>query len=168
MRGLKILLLAWMLVPGLGIGSDDTDQKVPFASSEWFEMVRSVIKTYAAEHPELEVTINEVFTEVPERLNPNPDGKLAYTMMFKGGEAELRLEELPASETDIKVVGRWSAILRSAVYVVDNDSPESIAEYQEIGRRNMESGDVVVTISPDFKGSGGNELHNRIAARTKP
>lgn len=164
MRGLKTLILTLLLVPGLVVGSD----KVPFASSEWFEMVRSVIKTYAAENPELEVTINEVFTEVPERLNPGPDGKLAYVMQFKGGEAELRFEELPASEVDIKVVGRWSAILPSAVYVVDNHSPESIAAYQEIGRRNLESGDVVVEINPDFKGSGDNELHNRIAARTKP
>ena len=44
----KTLILILLLVPGLVMGSD----KVPFACSEWVEMVRSVIKAYAAENPE--------------------------------------------------------------------------------------------------------------------
>ena len=107
-------------------------------------------------------------TDVPARLDPGPDGKVAYVMEFRNGEADLWLEELPASEVDIKVVGRWAALLPAALYVVDEDSPRSVATYRKIGQRNLESGDVVVEISPDFQGSGGNELHNRLAARTRP
>ena len=146
----------------------DDPAKVSFASGAWFDMARSVIKTFAAENPTLNLKINEVFTDVPARLDPGPDGKVAYVMEFRNGEADLWLEELPASEVDIKVVGRWAALLPAALYVVDEDSPRSVATYRKIGQRNLESGDVVVEISPDFQGSGGNELHNRLATRTRP
>lgn len=146
---------------------DETD-KVSFASREWFEMVREVITTFAAENPELNFSMNEVFTHVPERLNPGPDGRAAFVMEFNNGKSDLRLEEIPTSEVDIKVVARWSAVVPAAIYVVDDNSPESVAAYTELGRRARESGDLVVEISSDFKGTGSNELHNRIAARTKP
>lgn len=146
----------------------DRPDKVSFASKAWLAMVESVMQEFAAGNPDLTLKMNEVFTQVPARLDPGPDGKVAYIVEFEGGKATLSLGELPASEADIKVTARWAAIVPAAMYVVDEKSPQSVAIYQQMGQRNLESGDLVVEISPGFQGSGGHELHNRIAERTKP
>lgn len=101
--------------------------KFEFASPEWFEETFTLFRDAAAANPEANFSLCEVFTHVPERLSPGPDGRVAWTCTIAAGRAEPRMGEVPAESVTLKTIGEWEAILPAARAHIEVSSADDMA-----------------------------------------
>lgn len=101
-------------------------QKVEFASPEWLAALQGMIERYMALAPaDLELSICEVFTGVPEHLDKSGDGVIAWHCRIKDGRLEFREGEI--EDADIRTVADYQFILPFARTKID---PGVMDDYQ--------------------------------------
>lgn len=147
------------------------DQKYVLASPEWVEYMLEVTRELIADQPTLAYRMCEVFTEVPAELEPDADGRIAYTLEVKNGEAHLVMEESPADAVDVKATSTWAKVLPLVVIPYDSEDPEAPAMAEKLSAELIESGDLVVVANREMteaEGIIGTKLHNRLARATAP
>jgi hypothetical protein len=101
-------------------------EKIEFASPEWLAALEKLVRTYTAKAGnDVELTLCEVFTGVPEHLDKNGDGTIAWYCRINGGEVEFAEGEI--AEADIKTVTDYQFILPFARMKID---PSNMAVYE--------------------------------------
>lgn len=136
--------------------------KVEFASPEWHERLRILLDRYTAEAgPDLELTLCEVFTDVPAHLDPDGNGRIAWNCRIAGGEVEFRDGEV--TDADIKTIADYDFVLRLARMKMEEGT---LAEYRAIQAEGAALGKLNTTgdpsrVPPSFYG-----MHNELAEIT--
>lgn len=137
-------------------------QKVEFASPEWLATLKGMIERYMALAPaDLDLSICEVFTDVPKHLDKNGDGVIAWHCRIKGGRLEFHDGEIDSA--DLKTIADYTFILPFARTKIE---PGNMEEYQtqqaEGAKRGLikHSGDRT-KVPPAFYG-----MHNELADLT--
>lgn len=137
-------------------------QKVEFASPEWLETLRGMIERYMTLAPaDLDLSICEVFTGVPQHLDKNGNGVIAWHCHIKNGRLEFRDGEVESA--DLKTIADYNFILPFARTKIE---PGNMDEYQaqqaEGAKRGLvqHSGDRS-RVPPAFYG-----MHNELADLT--
>ncbi|HVY85451.1 MAG TPA: hypothetical protein VG943_09985 [Caulobacterales bacterium] len=137
-------------------------QKVEFASPEWLQTLRGMIERYMALAPaDLELSICEVFTDVPKHLDKNGDGVIAWHCRIRGGKLDFR--DGAIDDADIKTVTDYAFILPFARMKIE---PGNMAEYQAMQAEGAKAGLVKhegdrAKVPPAFYG-----MHNELADLT--
>jgi hypothetical protein len=118
-----------------------------FGSDAWIDSARKVIERIVAEAPDDQVTgvrfaICEVYTDVPEHIEPDADGRRAWHLRIRGREAELRPGEI--EDADLKIVGEYAAILPISRLHYRND-PGALKKSAELGAQAVREGRLSVS-----------------------
>ena len=84
-----------------------------FGSAAWVEAARKLIERLVAESPDDEIegvrfAVCEVYTHVPEHLEPDTEGRLSWHFRIRGRGVELQPGEI--DDADFKVVAQYAAI----------------------------------------------------------
>ena len=111
------------------------EKKFELASEEWFVELFRLFHEVARANPDLEFSVCEVFTAVPERLRPDSDGKIAWHGFIRGGKADLAMGEVGPEAVDVKTVIDWQSTLPLARMKIDLTDPQAFAHYMELGDR---------------------------------
>ena len=102
------------------------NEKIEFASPEWLAALEGFIDSYIARaDAPIELSLCEVFVDVPKHLDKNGTGKLAWYCRIKDGKLEF--EEGEIDDADIKTVADYDFILRFARMKID---PGNMQEYE--------------------------------------
>ena len=114
---------------------------IEFGSAAWIDAARKVIEglvAEAADDPEgVRFSVCEVYTHVPEHLEPDANGQRAWYMRIDGRKAELNPGEI--DDADMKVVGEYAAILSISRIHYRND-PEGAKKAAALVRTAMQAG----------------------------
>ena len=135
---------------------------VEFASDAWLEKLRGLLGKYTAmADPDLELSICEVFTNVPAHLDKNGDGVIAWHCQISGGKAKFFDGAMDGA--DLSTVADYDFVLQLARMTIDETTQEA---YQELQQRGAESGKLNSSgdkskVPPAFYG-----MHNELAAIT--
>ncbi|WBX85159.1 hypothetical protein [Sphingosinicella microcystinivorans] len=136
--------------------------KIEFAGPEWHERLKGLLEKYtAAAGPDVELTICEVFTDVPEHLDKDGSGRIAWNCRIAGGKVDFRYGEIASA--DLKTIADYDFVLRLARMKMEEGT---LAEYRAIQAEGAASGKLNTTgdhskIPPSFHG-----MHNDLAEVT--
>ena len=108
-------------------------EKFELASAAWFAELFRLVRETAREHPEVTFSVCEVFTDVPQRLDPDAEGKIAWHGFLRGGRADLAMGEVPPEAVDLKTVIDWQSTVPLARMKIDLTDPQDLARYMELG-----------------------------------
>lgn len=138
-------------------------EKIEFASPEWLTALENLVRVYTARAgDDVELSLCEVFTDVPAHLDRNGDGTIAWYCRIKGGEVEFAEGEI--AEADIKTVTDYQFILPFARMKIDPGNMSAyetqLAEGTKAGKLDR-SGDRS-KVPPAFYG-----MHNDLAEITQ-
>lgn len=101
-------------------------EKIEFASPQWLAALEKLLRTYTAKAgDDVELTLCEVFTGVPEHLDKHGNGVIAWYCRIEGGEVEFSEGEI--EQADIKTVTDYQFILPFARLKID---PGNMTEYE--------------------------------------
>ena len=133
--------------------------KVELASPQWLAALKALIERYMKiAGPELKLSICEVFTGVPARLDRDGSGTIAWHCRIEGGKLHFADGEI--DDADIKTVADYDFIVPFARMKID---PGNMAEYQALQAKGAAEGKVVhqgdrSIVPPAFYG-----MHNELA-----
>lgn len=114
-------------------------EKVEFASPAWFAALREKFSAYAQKAPEgFDFSVCEVFTGVPEHLDKDGSGVIAWHCRITPGKFDFHYGESDA--VDMKTVTDYQFILPFARMHL---GPETQAEYQREMAKGLEGGKIV-------------------------
>ena len=141
-------------------------EKFELASERWFEELFRLFRETAAQHPEITFSVCEVFTGVPERLNPDARGKIAWRGFIRGGKADLAMGEVAPEEVDIKTIADWESTVPFGRMKIDLANPQDFARYMELADKAAADGKMQrfgdrTKVPLEFIG-----IHNALAERT--
>jgi N-acetyl-beta-hexosaminidase len=137
--------------------------KFEFASPEWIAALRVLLDKYTAAEPDLELSICEVFTNVPKHLDKHGDGTIAWHCRLKGGKVAV-FEETAIQEADVRSESDYDFILDVARKVY---SPEAMPEVQAYMAKGAETGKTKSTSqNPTKVPASFTSMHNDLAVRT--
>lgn len=105
--------------------------KLELASRAWLDELFGLLRKAAAANPGIEFSVCEVFTDVPERLKPDSQGRVAWHGRIMNGTADLHLGEVAAEDVDVMTVGDWESLLPAARAKVEM-TPEGLARYRQL------------------------------------
>ena len=106
--------------------------KFELASKAWFDELFRLFRAAAAEHPEIEFSVCEVFTNVPDRLSPDAKKQIAWRAFIAGGKADLAMGEVDADAVDIKTIADWEHTVPFARMKIDITNPADFARYMQL------------------------------------
>ncbi len=136
--------------------------KVEFASPEWHAKLRELLDRYtAAADPALELTLCEVFTDVPAHLDRDGSGRIAWHCRISGGKVDFHEGEVP--EADIKTVADYDFVLRLARMKMEE---ETLAEYRALQAEGAAVGKLNTTGDHSKVPSTFHGMHNEMAEVT--
>ena len=142
------------------------ETKFELASAQWFREVFRLFEEAAKAHPDIEFSVCEVFRDVPERLEPQPDGTLAWHATIRGGRAVCAMGEVDAAAVDVKTVAEWEAVLPAARYKIDFGDPADLARYQQLTAKATAEGRIVRHGDVSKASPSLFAVHNALAERT--
>jgi len=137
--------------------------KFEFASPEWIAALRQLLDIYAKKvGPGLDLSICEIFTDVPKHLDKSGDGVIAWHCRIKNGH--VHFEETAIPEADVHTRANYDFIVPIARRVY---SPEIMEEVNAYIAKGSAEGKMTSTgvdrskVPPAFM-----EMHNDLAVRT--
>jgi len=137
--------------------------KFEFASPAWIAALKELLVTYTKKAgPGLELSICEVFTNVPKHLDKHGNGVIAWHCLIKDGK--VHFEETAIPEADVRTEVDYNFVLWIARQVY---SPEVMAEVDAYSAKGAAEGKMKSTsrdrskVPPVFIG-----MHNDLAVRT--
>jgi hypothetical protein len=139
--------------------SEVVAKKIELASPEWLSTLKSLIERYMkAAGPDVNLSICEVFTNVPEHLDKNGNGAIAWHCRIDGGRLHFADGEI--DDADIKTIADYDFIVPFARMKLD---PGNMAEYQAMQEAGAKAGKVIhqgdrSKVPPAFYG-----MHNELA-----
>jgi hypothetical protein len=141
-------------------------EKFELASKAWFKELFRLFREIAAQHPEITFSVCEVFTRVPQQLNPDAQGKIAWRGFLRGGEADLAFGEVRPEQVDIKTIADWESTVPFARMKIDLADPQQVARYVALADKAVSEGRMQrfgdrTKVPPLFFG-----IHNALAERT--
>jgi hypothetical protein len=141
-------------------------EKFELASKAWFDELFRLFRETAAEHPEITFSLCEVFTGVPQRLNPDAQGKIAWRGFIRGGKADLEMGEVAPEQVDIKTIADWQSTVPFARMKIDFSNPQEVANYMAMADKAAAEGHMQrfgdrTKVPTVFIG-----IHNALAERT--
>ena len=141
-------------------------EKFELASQAWFDEIFRLFTEVARRHPHVKFSVCEVFTNVPARLNPDAEGKIAWYGYLENGKADLHMGEVEPSAVDVKNIADWESTVPLARAHIDLTTPEGIAAYTKMTEDAFASGKLQrfgdrTKVPMELIG-----IHNAIAAKT--
>jgi hypothetical protein len=134
-----------------------------FASPEWIAALKELLVVYTKRAgPGVELSICEIFTNVPKHLDKHGDGVIAWHCLIKDGEVDF--EETAIAEADVHTEVDYDFIVPVAKRVY---TPEVMAEVDAYTAKGAAEGKMKSTskdrskVPPVFVG-----MHNDLAVRT--
>ena len=138
--------------------------KIEFASSAWIAALKELIVKYsAAAGPSTNLSICEIFTNVPKHLDKHGTGTLAWHCIVKDGKL-VKFEETAIPEADVRTEVDYNFVLPIAKKVY---TPEAMPEVEAYMAKGVAEGKSKPTgkdrskVPPSFIG-----MHNDLAVRT--
>ena len=136
--------------------------KIEFASPEWHEHLKALLDRYTAQVGSgLELTLCEVFTNVPAHLDKDGSGRIAWNCRIAGGKVEFRDGEI--AEADIKTIADYDFVLRLARMKMEE---ERLAEYRTIQAEGAALGKLSTTGDNSRVPASFYGMHNEMAEVT--
>ena len=114
--------------------------KFELASKAWFDELFRLFREAAKQHPEIQFSVCEVFTDVPQRLAPDAKGQIAWRGFIQGGVADLAMGEVPPEAVDIKTIANWEHTVPFARMKIDLSDPANFARYMKLADEAAEAG----------------------------
>ena len=101
--------------------------KVPFASSAWVEIARSVLEDLVSQHGEdgVNYSVCEAFADAPKEIS-DADGFAAWYFYVEGKSVRVGVGRV--TNTDIQIQATWELSLEGARTVY---TPELLAEWEK-------------------------------------
>lgn len=137
--------------------------KFEFASPAWIAALKDLLAAYTKKAgPGLELSICEVFTNVPKHLDKHGTGVIAWHCLIKDGK--VRFEETAIPEADVRTEVDYAFIVPVARKVY---SPEVMPEVEAYIAKGVADGKMKSTgknrskVPPSFVA-----MHNDLAVRT--
>ncbi|HEY1836692.1 MAG TPA: hypothetical protein VGG36_03485 [Rhizomicrobium sp.] len=137
--------------------------KFEFASPQWLAALRELLDVYTKKAgPGLELSICEIFTEVPKHLDKNGDGVIAWHCRIKDGH--VHFEETAIPEADVHSQSNYDFVVPIARRVY---TPEVMDEVNAYFAKGQGEGKTISKsknrnkVPPEFVG-----MHNDLAVRT--
>jgi hypothetical protein len=136
--------------------------KLEFASDAWLAALRELIPVYTKRAgPGLELSLCEVFLNVPAHLDKHKTGKIAWHCRIKDGVVDFREGE--ADDVDWKTTTDYNFILPYARRILDDTN---VAEHQGYIDDGVSSG-IHVSVGDRTKiPRAFYAMHNELAERT--
>ncbi len=138
-------------------------EKFEFASPAWFDALKKLLAVYTERAgPGVELTICEIFTNVPTHLDKNGNGVIAWHCVIEGGR--VRFEESAIAEADVHTEVDYDFIVRVARRIY---TPEIMPEVDAYMAKGAAQGKLKSTgknrtkTPPSFI-----QMHNELAERT--
>lgn len=139
-------------------------EKFEFASPAWIAALKDLLVKYsAAAGPCTNLSICEVFTNVPKHLDRHGNGTLAWHCIVKNGKL-VKFEETAIPEADVRTEVDYNFVLPIARKVY---SPEAMPEVEAYMAKGVAEGKSKPTgkdrskVPPSFVG-----MHNDLAVLT--
>ena len=137
-------------------------EKVEFASPEWLETLRAMMQRYTdMVGPDLTLSICEVFTGVPAKLDKNGTGVIAWHCFIKDGKVSFHDGEIPTA--DLKTVADYAFILPFAKMKIE---PETAADYSRQQEDGAKAGKLVSSGDRTKVPQAFYGMHNELADMT--
>jgi hypothetical protein len=137
--------------------------KFEFAGPEWIAALREALQVYTNKvGPQLDLTICEIFTNVPKHLDKNGDGVIAWHCHIHNGH--VHFEETAIAEADVHTKTDYNFILPVARRFYTPDVMDEVNAYTAKGAAE---GKMISTsknrtkVPAEFIG-----MHNDLALRT--
>jgi hypothetical protein len=139
-------------------------EKFEFASDAWIAELKKLIAKYAAEAgPNTNLSICEVFTNVPKHLDKHGNGIIAWHCIVKDGKLAT-FEETAIPEADVRTEVDYAFVLPIAQKVYTPDVMPEVEAYLAKGAAEGKSKSASrdrTKVPPNFIG-----MHNELAVRT--
>ena len=139
-------------------------EKFEFASDAWIAELKKLIVKYAAEAgPNTNLSICEVFNNVPKNIDKHGTGTLAWHCIIKNGKL-VTFEETPIDVADVRTEHEYDFVLPVAKMVY---TPEKMGEVNDYMAKGLADGRSKSTstnreaVPANFFG-----MHNELAVRT--
>jgi hypothetical protein len=107
-----------------------TIERFEVGSDGWLEVLFSLFREMAREHPEITFSTCMVLTGVPRRLNPDAEGRIAWHGFVRNGAADLRRGEVAPDAVDLKTEHDWESSLEVARARIDLADPETVVRIE--------------------------------------
>lgn len=137
--------------------------KIEFAGPEWIAALRELLKVYTKKvGPELDLSICEIFTDVPEHLDKHGDGVIAWHCRIHDGN--VHFAETAIAEADVHTKVDYDFILPVARRFYTPEVMDEVNAYIAKGQaegKMISSGTNRTKVPPEFIG-----MHNDLALRT--
>jgi hypothetical protein len=139
------------------------DDKIELASPEWLAALEKLVRSYTAKAARgLELSICEVFTNVPKHLDKHGNGTLSWYCRISDGKLEFEEGEIDAA--DIKTITDYAFILPFARMKID---PGNMGAYEKKLAEGAAAGKLTrrgdrAKVPPAFYG-----MHNDLAEITR-
>jgi hypothetical protein len=137
--------------------------KFEFASPAWLAALKEQLEIHTGrESKDFDLTICEIFTNVPKHLDKNGNGVIAWHCKIAGGK--VHFEETAIPEADIHSEADYAFIVPVAKWVY---TPEVMKEVDAYTAKGIAEGKMIPRsknrgkVPPHFV-----EMHNNLAVRT--
>jgi hypothetical protein len=138
--------------------------KFEFASPAWIAALKDLLVKYsAAAGPSTNLTICEIFTNVPKHLDKHSNGVLAWHCIVKDGKL-VTFEETAIPEADVRTEVDYDFVLPIARKVYTPEAMPEVEAYMAKGvaeGKSKPSGKDRSKVPPSFIG-----MHNDLAVLT--
>jgi hypothetical protein len=138
--------------------------KFEFASDAWIAALKLLLVKYSAEAgPSTNLTICEVFTNVPKHLDKHGNGVIAWHCVIKDGKVAT-FEETAIPEADVRTEVDYAFILPIAQKVYTPDVMPEVDKYLAKGAaegKSKSASRAREKVPPNFI-----SMHNDMAVRT--
>jgi len=138
--------------------------KFEFASPAWIAALKELLIKYsAAAGPSTNLSICEIFTNVPKHLDKNGNGVIAWHCIVKDGKL-VKFEETAIPQADVRTEVDYNFVLPIAKKVY---TPEAMPEVEAYMAKGVATGKSKATgtdrskVPQSFVG-----MHNDLAVRT--
>ncbi len=138
-------------------------EKFEFASPAWIAALRKLLDVYTANAgPSVELSICEIFTNVPKHLDKNGNGVIAWHCHIKNGKVEFAETAIPEADVHTEVDYNFILPVAKKVY-----TPDAMAEVEAYTAKGVAEGKMISKsrdrskVPPSFIG-----MHNDLAERT--
>jgi hypothetical protein len=139
-------------------------EKFEFASPAWIAALKELLVKYsAAAGPDTNLSICEVFTNVPKHLDRHGNGVLAWHCIVAGGKL-VKFEEAAIAEADVRSEIDYTFVLPIARKVYTPEAMPEVEAYMAKGvveGKSKPTGRDRTKVPASFVG-----MHNDLAVRT--
>jgi hypothetical protein len=139
-------------------------EKFEFASDAWIEALKLLIVKYSAEAgPDTNLTICEIFTNVPKHLDKYNNGVIAWHCVVENGKL-VKFEETAVPEADVRTEVDYEFVVPIARKIYTPETMPEVEAYMAKGAaegKTKSTGKNRSKVPASFIG-----MHNEIAERT--